>query len=112
MKDQTTTYNPWEKHIQQISGIIQSAPTHDLNVMLIAKLMNTFIFSKLYYRDLHTPLRNYEIEEIHQIIGKKLPQNMAITRAQTPRELGGFGLINIANQISKFTEYSRKKVVT
>ncbi|KAI5965579.1 uncharacterized protein KGF55_000941 [Candida pseudojiufengensis] len=64
MKISQLDYNPWKEYLKSIKYHIKSIPIMDLNILQITKLMNVYVYSKLYYRDLHFPM---EIEDMKQI---------------------------------------------
>ena len=99
MKEADDNYDPWKKKLRDLLAQIYLAPTLDLSIMVTIKLMNVFIFSQLYYMDLHSPISSAAIKEIYKKIQGCLPFRIAIDRLLTPKHLGGFGLINIGNQV-------------
>ncbi|CAX43512.1 polyprotein of L1-like non-LTR retrotransposon [Candida dubliniensis CD36] len=99
MKEADENYDPWKKKLRDLLAQIYLAPTSDLSIMVTIKLMNVFIFSQLYYMDLHSPISAAAIKEIYKKIQGCLPFRIAIDRLLTPKHLGGFGLINIASQV-------------
>lgn len=57
------------------------------------------LFSKLYFRDLHSPLANSDSTSIYERVGKKLIPRVKLKKLQTPRASGSFGLLNILDQL-------------
>ena len=56
-------------------------------------------FSKLYYRDLHSPILTTAVSSIITTVQQRLPLYFKLQRLQTPNHLGGFGLMNPNHQV-------------
>lgn len=59
-----------------------------------ALAINTYCFSKFYYRDLHSPMDHVDLAFLKKQIRPFL-QNITIPTLTTPLEFGGFGLLDM-----------------
>ncbi|KGU02951.1 hypothetical protein MEY_05668 [Candida albicans 19F] len=99
MKKADEEFDPWTSFVLNLNAQIRMTPISDLPYQLIMKLMNIFIFSKLYYRDLHSPISTTAVSSIITTVQQRLPLYFKLQRLQTPNHLGGFGLMNPNHQV-------------
>ena len=92
-------FDPWTLFVLNLNAQIRMTPILDLSYQLIMKLMNIFIFSKLYYRDLHSPILTTAVSSVVTTVRQRLPLYFKLQRLQTPNHLGGFGLMNPNHQV-------------
>lgn len=88
----------WNQHIHKLLGVI-----HGMKLMSPTKRaygINTFVVSKLYYRDLHTPMSANQIERIKDGIVKMFLE-IGVRREKVFAlvEHGGFGVVDIEWQL-------------
>lgn len=99
LRQRSESYNPWKKTLNELRYLIQCFPTFDLNGHAIIQLINSHVFSKLYFRDLHSPLESSDLVPIYESIRKKFIPRVKLKKLQTPKTSGGFGLLNILDQV-------------
>ena len=76
-------FDPWTLFVLNLNAQIRMTPILDLPYQLIMKLMNIFIFSKLYYRDLHSPILTTAVSSIITTVQQRLPLYFKLQRLQT-----------------------------
>lgn len=91
--------SPWGKHIGFLQAKIRSTPVDDIPIAQAVQLYGSFIFSTLYFKDIHSPLPYQLISSLEDTICNKFRFNLPPSILCKPLSLGGFGMINIHNQL-------------
>ena len=88
----------WERYIQSLSTQLMIHSVKELPVHLRCTGFNTYIYSKIYPRDLHHPMKNSDFKLLIKMIKTHLPQ-IGSSNLHGLKKRGGFGLINLEEQV-------------
>lgn len=101
----------WMAEIEKLMGILNSSNIRGLGLTHRAHAINTFLFSKLYYRDLHSPMDNTAILELKKQVTQLFPY-VSEEKIFARIEHGGFGVIDIKLQLEGLRAGVVYKVLT
>ncbi|WPK22793.1 hypothetical protein PUMCH_000005 [Australozyma saopauloensis] len=87
----------WKKECRNLLGIIHGKD--ELLPSRLGKAVNTFLLSKLYYRDIHSPMHQWDISHFTNEIGRKLFYGIGQETIFTRNELGGYGVLLLDRQL-------------
>lgn len=88
----------WIKQIQNFRYLISNLLISSLPYALKAIGINTYLLSKLYFRDLHSPMTDQEITKMHTMIKTFFPRITKTILFTLPIH-GGYGLIDLKLQL-------------
>lgn len=89
----------WTRQIEKLRrglflNLIQGVPTLDR-----VQGINTYLFPKLYFRDLHTPMTDKHIQEMIRKAKTLLPKGIGEANLFKIPEKGGYGLLDLQIQL-------------
>ncbi|KAF7999234.1 hypothetical protein HF325_004371 [Metschnikowia pulcherrima] len=88
----------WSSEIRNLVGALHLTAIYTLPPIQRASGINTFLFSKLYFRDLHTPMRSSDINHLQKRLKEFFPRVDKATIFNRI-ELGGFGCLDLHLQL-------------
>lgn len=88
----------WDSYISSLSTQLHFHTIQELPIHLRCTGFNTYIFSKIYFRDLHDPMANDDIKHIKKMIKRHLP-HISDRNLSSLKKKGGFGLLNVQQQL-------------
>lgn len=88
----------WGHELHKVVSLLKSLAITTLPLCVRTLAINTYIFSKLYFRDLHSPMDSNALDLLDRMIKEYMPQLLALLLT-TPVKYGGFGLIDMRLQL-------------
>ncbi|KAG7661210.1 uncharacterized protein J8A68_005278, partial [[Candida] subhashii] len=88
----------YKEKIKDIMKPLNSRAVTDMPMHERALIINSFVYSKIYFHDIHHPFQMNEIVELDKVIKDKLPQ-MNSLRLHAHPEKGGINLTDLTYQL-------------
>ncbi|KAM9913594.1 hypothetical protein OXX69_001446 [Metschnikowia pulcherrima] len=88
----------WSTEIHKLVGVVRGSNPQALPPVHRAHAVNTFVYSKIYYRDLHTPMQLADIKQLCASIKSLFPFTLDKT-VFNRIENGGYGCLDVRLQL-------------
>lgn len=87
----------WKEERKNLLGVIHGRD--ELLPSRLGQAINTFLLSKLYYRDIHSPMYSWEISLLMNEISRQMFYGIGHETVFTKNQLGGYGVLKLDRQL-------------
>ncbi|KAG7664903.1 uncharacterized protein J8A68_001541 [[Candida] subhashii] len=88
----------WDKQLGFLSHMIPKSLIEEWPITYSTIAINSYIYSKIYYRELHQPMSEKALDKFNAKLSKKF-YGIDWDTIITPQQLGGYGLLDLKHQL-------------
>ena len=88
----------WGRYVHFLSNMIPKSIIQEWPITYSTIAINLYIFSKIYFRELHQPMTETSITQFNELLSKKF-YGIDWQTITSPQQLGGYGLLNLKYQL-------------